>query len=242
MIRAELYKVRHHLTPLVLVAGATLLLLIAPAYFALQAPEEVSTYTDTLVEVFEIAAVLGAAVLGAWPLGNEYRQRTLQRVVGIEGRRTRLLGTKAVILLGTFTVGMSAAFGVGLAATVAAATVNNDSLVTGGLGGDFGGAMIWGVVTLSVAYTLSVLLRSDTYATLASVGLVTVSGRLLAAIPTVGPYFPASGAIDVGAWVSGEPSVNGDAVTHVGRAALLAALWLLALAIAAQQAFARRDI
>jgi hypothetical protein len=84
-------------------------------------------------------------------------------------------------------------------------------------------------VVAAIAFGLSVVLRSDTYAMLGSLGLMIIVGPLLGLIPTIGKYMPSQLAAD-GADVSIVP------------ASLTLAAAIGALGLVAATTFQRRDV
>ena len=237
MITAELYKTSHHRTPLVLTGLGALATMAPGAYFLFSRPEAADFYTGAVAAVFSAVGVLVAAVLGGWVLGHEYRQSTTRRVVGLDARRGRLLGAKAVAGIVTFAVMMAAMLAAGLGAAALAAAVNGDALVTANLVRDIGSALIPAAVAAVVAFGASSIFRNDAYATLTSLGLVLIFGPLLSLIPKVGPYMLSTAIGDLSSYVA-EPA----SITNVSTALITATAWIAGFVLVGRQLFVRRDI
>lgn len=238
MIRTELFKLRTHRTPSVLLAILVASLVIAPIYFAITTPDETTALTDAYLDVSGILAPLLAAVFGGWIVGHEYRQGTLRRVLGNDARRGRLITTKATIGLAALIAGMSIAVGVGALASAASAAAFGETIVWDGVFRSVLSGGLFALVTAAVAFGLSILLRSDTYAMLGALGLMIIVGPLLTLIPVVGKYTPSALTNDVTTWISG----TGELVVAIVPAALGLAASIGVLAAAATMTFQRSDI
>ncbi len=238
MLKAELYKIRHHRTPYVLTAFGVLAAAAPAVYFAFRPPEEVVIYGEGALGALIVYGLLAGSIFGGWLLGHEYRQETLRRVVAVDARRGRILATKAAAGLGVFTAMMSVMLAVGLGAAQIAAAVNGDALVTTGLAGDIAGALLPGVVAAALAFALSAVLRSDTYATLTTLGALVVFAPLLAIIPNVGAYMPMSATQDISFWLSESTTPDKGLLTMV----VTLGIWIGVSTLAGKQVFARRDI
>ena len=238
MIRTELFKLRTHRTPWVLFTILIVSLCVAPIYFAIKPPNDAAAVTDAFLGVSGILAPLLAAVFGGWIVGHEFRQGTLRRVLGNDARRGRLIATKATIGLTALVAGMSLVVGVGALASAVSAASFGKTIVWDGVLRDVLSGGFFAVVTAAVAFGLSILLRSDTYAMLGALGLMIIVGPLLTLVPTVGKYTPSALANDVTAWISG----TGELVVTIVPAALGLAASIAALIAAATVAFQRRDI
>ncbi|MEL6893492.1 MAG: ABC transporter permease subunit [Actinomycetota bacterium] len=238
MTRTELFKLRAHRTPWVLLTLLTTSLLIAPTYYAIRHPDDATDVVDTFVGVFGILAPLLGTVLGGWIVGHEFRQGTLRRVLGNDARRSRLIATKGAVGATALTLGLAAAAGIG--ALTSAASISS-----------FGGSAAWDdtfrellsagfltLLTASIAFCLSILLRSDTYAMLGALGVMIIVGPLLTLIPTVGKYTPSALGNDVSSWISG----TGELVVSIVPASLGLAATIAALAATATLSFRRSDI
>ena len=239
MTRTELFKLRTHRTPWVLLVTLSAALSVAPIYYAIKNPDNATDVIDTLVGVFGVVPPLLAAVFGGWIVGHEFRQGTLRRVLGSDARRGRLIATKAVVGLGAMVGGMTIAVGVGALASIASAASFGETIVWDGILRDLLSSGFLALVVAAIAFTFSILFRSDTYAMLGSLGLLLILGPLLTLIPTIGKYTPAALADDVTLWISG----SGE---ELGVAILTASLGLAAfigfLSAAAMATFHQRDI
>ncbi len=238
MIRTELFKLRAHRTPWVLFAILVVSLCVAPIYFAIRNPADTAGFTDAYVGVAGIMTPLLGAVFGGWIIGHEFRQGTLRRVLGNDARRGRLIATKAIIGLLAATVAMSIAAGIGALASVGSAASFGESIEWDGVFRDLLGGGVFALITAAIAFTLSVLLRSDTYAMLGALGVMLIVGPLLAAIPTVGKYTPWALTADVTTWISGP----GELGVSIVPASLGLAASIGVLTVAAMATFHRGDI
>jgi ABC-2 type transport system permease protein len=238
MIRTELFKLRTHRTPWVLLATMIVSLSIAPIYFAFKRPTDAAPVIEAYLGVAGIMAPLLGAVMGGWIFGHEFRQGTLRRVVGNDARRGRLVATKAAIGLGASTVGLAIAAGVGALAAAASVASFGGTISWDGIFRDVLSGGFFAVATTAVAFGLSMLLRSDTYGMLGALGLMIIVGPLLTLIPTIGKYTPSALANDVTTWIAG----SGELGVAIVPASLGLAASLAALAVTATVVFQRRDI
>lgn len=238
MIRTELFKLRTHRTPWTLLGILISTLVIAPIYYSFKEPGDPDDVINALVDVFGVMAPLLATVMGGWVVGHEFRQGTLRRVLGSDARRARLIATKAAVGSSAMIVGMAIAAGVGAiaaatSATTFAGTLDWDGTFRGLLSGGF-----LALVTAAIAFSLSILLRSDTYAMLGAIGIMVIVGPMLTLIPKVGKYTPSALGDDVSVWIAG----SGDLVVSIVPASLGLAATIGALGIAATATFQRRDV
>lgn len=238
MISTELFKIRHHRTPAVLLGMLAASLAIAPVYYAIRNPSDVTDLTATFVGVFSVVAPLLAAVFGGWLVGHEFRQGTLRRVLGSDARRTRLIATKAGVGLAVFSGGLTVAAGFGALASTASAATFGETMVWDGVLRELLGSAFVALVVAVIAFGLSVLARSDAYAMLGSLALMIIVGPLLSLIPTVGKYVPSALTNDVASWISNAD----DTTVSIVPASLILAGTLGALAVAATATFQRRDV
>ncbi|MFK8024079.1 MAG: ABC transporter permease [Ilumatobacter sp.] len=238
MIRTELFKLRTHRTPWVLLAILTASLVIAPIYYAIKEPTAVAAVIDTYVGVFGVVAPLLGTVLGGWIVGHEFRQGTLRRVLGSDARRARLIATKAAVGLAAVTTGMAIAAGVGAAASAASVASFGGTITWDGILRDLLSGGFLTLLTAAIAFSLSILLRSDTYAMLGAIGIMTIVGPLLTLIPTIGKYTPSALGNDVSSWIAG----GDDLVVSIAPASLGIAATIGALVTAATATFQRRDV
>lgn len=238
MIRTELFKLRAHRTPWVLLFILIGSLLIAPIYYAIKTPDDSQAVLETFGGVFAAVTPLIGTIFGGWVVGHEFRQGTMRRVLGNDARRHRLIATKALVGLGAFAAGMSTAAGIGaLASTVSVASFG-ETLMWDGVVRDILSGGFMALVPAAIAFGLSVLLRSDTYATLGALALMIIIAPLLTLIPRVGKYTPSSLALDVSSWISG----SGDLEVSIVPASLGLAAFLGGLSAISVTTFHRRDI
>lgn len=238
MIRTELFKLRTHRTPWVLLAVLVASVLIAPIYFAIKEPTDTAELIEALGGVFAVMAPLLGVVFGGWIVGHEFRQGTMRRVLGNDARRGRLIATKGVVGLGALTSGTSLAAGVGALASAASASSFGGTIVWDGVFRDLLSGGLPALVTAAVAFGLSILLRSDTYAMIGALGIMMIVGPLLTLIPRIGKYMPSALANDVTLWVAG----SDELVVAIVPATLGLTATVGALATVAMVAFSRSDI
>lgn len=237
--RAELYKTRHHRLPYVVTLLGMLAAAAPGVYFLFRAPSDVTAYSEAAVAVAGLYTILGAAVFGGWILGHEYRQGTLRRVLAIDAARQRVLGAKAIAGVVTLALMTLAIVGAGLGVGAIAAAVNDASMSTAGMGRDLLSLLIPALITGVVAFGCSATFRSDTYATLAALGLVIVFAPLLTIIPTVGPYTLGALSDAVSGWVGADQisPPEGATATLLGLGG-----WLTFAVGSGAVLFARRDL
>lgn len=238
MIRTELFKLRTHRTPWVLLAILTVSVVIAPIYFAIRNPEDPQEIIAPLTGVFIVLGPLLGAVFGGWIVGHEFRQGTLRRVLGNDARRGRLIATKGAVGLVASVIGMSLAVGTGALASIASAASFSETIVWDGVAREIASGGFLGLVTIALAFGFSILLRSDTYAMLGALALIIIVGPLLSLIPRVGKYVPSALANDVSAWIAG----SDDLVVSIVPASLGLAASLAVIIGGAAATFQRRDI
>lgn len=239
MITAELYKISKHRTPYVLTALGSVATLAPAVYYLFRRPESGDLYLDTAVFVFLGIGILLSAVFGGWVLGHEYRQGTVKRVIALDARRSRLLAAKLVAGTSIFIAMLATILAAGSAGAAVVAGIHGDSLVTDGFVRGVLGASFPMVVTALFAYGLSVIFRSDTYAMLSAVGVMTVFAPLIALIPRVGNYSLATTAFDVATRIT-EPA--GELTNSFATSAGVTAAWLGVVGILSLQLFERRDV
>lgn len=238
MTKAELYKIRHHRLPFVVTAIGVVAAVAPAVYYLFRAPSEASFYLEAATAAASIYLILAAAIFGGWMLGHEYRQETLRRVVAVDARRGRLLAAKAGAGLLGFAAMFATVIGSGIGSAALAAAVNGDDLVTTDLGRAVGAGAAGSFIALAVAFGASAILRSDTYATLFSLGAVVVFSPILALIPTVGDFTLGSLSDAVSTWIlDAETPSRGATVTLVALAA-----WIAGIGAAGLGLFSRRDI
>lgn len=238
MTRTELFKLRTHRTPWVLLSILVASLTVAPIYFAIKPPADTADLTDAYLGAAGAIAPLLGAVFGGWIFGHEFRQGTLRRVLGSDARRGRLMATKAAIGLAGFTIAMSIASGIGALASAASVASFGETIVWDGVLRNVLSGGFFALITAAVAFGLSILLRSDTYAMLGALGLMIIIGPLLTLIPRVGKYTPSALANDVTSRIAGPAELGVPIIT----AALGLAAYVACLAVAAMIRLHRSDI
>lgn len=239
MIRTELFKLRTHRTPWVLLATLVAALAVAPIYYSFRNPADANALIDTFVGVFGVMTPLLGAVFGGWIVGHEFRQGTLRRVLGTDARRSRLIATKGSVGLGALLGGMAAAAGIGALASIASAQTFSGSLVWDGIAREIVGGGFLALITAGISFGLSILFRSDTYAMLGSLGLMIIVGPLISLIPTVGKYSPSALANDVTAWIA---DASAELTVSIVPASLGLAASMALLMGSAVVTFNRRDV
>ena len=237
--RAELYKTRHHRLPYVLTALGAIAAAAPGVYFMFRPADSPGIYTQAVMGVAGLYLVLAAAIFGGWILGHEYRQNTMRRVVAVDAFRPRLLIGKAIAGSIVLVAMAAVVIGSGLGVGAVAAAIDGSSLGTADLGRQLLAVALPTVVTAVVAFGCSAAFRSDTYATLAALGLVVVFGPLFALIPTVGPYTLGALTTSATVWV-GTEAISPDEGAVVTVAALFA--WLAAAVGVGTALFDRRDL
>lgn len=239
MTRTELFKVRTHRTPWVLLATLTLSLVVAPIYYAIKEPAETGAVVETLVGIFGVFAPLLGAVFGGWVVGHEFRQGTLRRVLGNDARRGRLIATKAAVGAVVMVAGLATAVGIGAVASIASVSSFGESIVWDGVLRDMASGGFLSLVVAAIAFGFSLLFRSDTYAMLGSLALLLIVGPLLTLIPKVGKYTPAALAEDVTLWIG---SADEELGVAIATASFGLAGFIGVLVAAATVMFHRSDI
>ena len=238
MFRSELYKLRHHRTPWAILAMLTLIASASPIFFLFRPTDSIS-YLEVPLTVLLLGAVLLMPVFGAWVVGHEYRQGTLKRVVAMEGRRDSLLLTKGLIAV----VGsaLSALFAAAVATGISAlaASIHQDAVSFTGYAGLLGGAVFAGMCVGLISYCTSVIFRSDTYAIVGTVGVMSVFGQFLGLIPRIGSYMPPVAMTNMVAYID-EPTSLADG--DLSKAVLSLSITFAAASIGALQLFRTRDL
>lgn len=239
MTTAEIYKLKTHRTP-VLCAAALLVGVLVPSVVLIwYTPSSPTAYSDAFTSTFEVLTVLLAVVFGGWVLGTEYRQGTVKRLLTTEPRRVRVMTTKGLVGAGTMATVLAAAAAIGWSAARAigsmhGATVpwNGRTLLASG---------ITAVIAGTVAYSLSAITRSDSFAMAGTIALIIVIEPLFSLVPGMGDY-TIGGAI-----TSIEQSMTGGqgdpfATLSTPAAVVTLAVWLTAFLTTAVASFARRDV
>ncbi len=239
MISSEIFKITRHRTPWAIAGMHLALTLIAPIYYVFKRPADEGDYLSTSIAVFGVSGLLFAAVLGAWFVGNEYRHGTLRRVLAVDARRGRLLATKAGLGLATWAASYVLVGLLGAGAAWLAATVNGDGVVTTMVLREAAGPALGALVTGAMAFALSTILRSDTYAMLGAVTVMIVLGPLAAGIPTVGDYTLYAVTLQLGDWML-DSSIQTPISVGAAAGTLMATLAVLGAGSA--RLFINRDV
>ncbi|NOX29647.1 MAG: ABC transporter permease subunit [Actinobacteria bacterium] len=241
MFKAELYKIRSHRTPTVLAGVLAIAVLIPSAVLVWYSPANTTAYTSIYSTIFAILTVLLGIVFGGWILGTEYRQDTVKRMLTAESRRGRALASKAAVGAGAMITVMAATALVGYGAARLVGSLNDVSVAFEGrtlLG--YGVAALLSAV---IAFGLSALTRSDSFAMIGTIALVLVLDPLLRIVPWIGKYSYGNAVGVVTEQIQGAASGFGEpATTSLTVAIITLATWLTASVATGAIAFARRDV
>ncbi len=224
MTRAEIYKLRTHRTPLD-VHGRT------PHRSPRAVDRDDLVHADRLSvlrrrvhqHVRVARACSSAIVFGGWLLGTEYRQGTVKRLLTSEPRRLRALTTKGLVGAGAMSIVLALVAGVGWTAARVVGSMNDATVPWNGRA--LLAFIVSAVVAAAIAYSLSAVTRSDSFAMVGTVATILVVGLPLSLVPKVGKYtvFPAITRVEE--WVSGNATESlstlsaGAAVDHARRLA-----------------------
>ncbi len=239
MIRTELFKIRHHRTPLVLAALYSAFVLIGPVYFLLRPSTDPSAYLDVMFGIYFVAGSILAAIFGSWIVGNEYKQGTLRRVLATDARRSHLLAAKLAVGSVVAIAGLAVVAAIGIGGAAASAAINGPSLDYTGLLRTTLSVGFPSFVTFLVGFGLSIVTRSNTYAIITTMGIMSIFGQLLTLIPRFGKYTPAAVTNQVSRWIE-----DASTVGELGNstAVLTLALMLGGLGVASVGFFNKRDV
>ena len=239
MKTAEIYKLRTHRKPL-LSAAALLVGVLAPSVVLIwYTPDEPTAYGDVFVSTFEVLSLILAIVFGGWLLGTEYRQDTVKRLLSTEPRRLRALATKGVVGAAAMTSVMAATFSIGWAAARVVGSMNDVTVPWEGR--SLVAFSVTALIAATVAYSLSAITRSDTFAMVGTVALVLVVEPLLNLIPKIGDYTIGSTIASLEQWMTGE-AAEPVAVLSTGTATVTLAVWLAGFVATGAALFATRDV
>lgn len=242
LLKAELYKLVNHRAPR-LTAGALLAgVLATPAVLLFYTPSDTSVYADGFTQVFSLLGPLVAAVFGGWLLGTEYRQDTVKRFLAVEPRRGRALAAKAAagfvafgaILAGTAVAGWGFSRFVGSLNEVAVPWNGRQLLAIG----------VYSVAVAAVAFGLSAITKSDSFATVGTVGLVLVLDPLLTLVPKIGKYSFGSALETVTDKIWGGQTELFASAGNLSTATAMATmtLWLVGFIGVGSYLFSTRDV
>lgn len=239
MTSAELFKIRTQRTPLVCALTLLAGVLIPSIVMIWYTPSDPAAYEEGFEGTFQILTILLGIVFGGWLLGSEYRQGTVKRMLTSEPRRLRALVTKAVIGLSAMAIVTTVAALVGWAAARYVGSINDvtvswdgRTLLAGGVTALFGALL---------AYGLSVVTRSDSFAMVGSVVLLLVFEPLFSLIPKIGKYRLGGALTRIEETVSGSQGMTLDSIS-LGAAGLTVAAWIGTVAIAGALLFRTRDV
>lgn len=241
MISAELYKLATHRTPRVCAALLLVGVITPSLVMMVVSPRDTGAYAEWFETTLEAVALMVAVVFGGWLLGAEYHQGTTKRVLASEPRRARVLAAKG----GLGAVAVAAVVGLAgvagwavarVAASMQDATVTFNPRLLAGL-------VLASLVAAAVAFALSTITRSETFAVVATFGLLAILDPMLSDLPKVGKYTLGSALASVQQAVQGGvPSIESSlSLATITGVAVLAA-WMLALLGVAVVLFRARDV
>ena len=239
MIRAEIYKLRTHRTPWVC-AAALLVGVVSPSIVLIwYTPNDPSAYTTNLTEAYDVLGVLLGIVFGGWLLGTEYRQHTIKRFLTSETRRLRAFTTKGLVGAGAMSVVLGAVGTIGWAAARIVGSMHDVTVTWQGR--TMLAAALTGLVAAAVAYSLSAITRSDSFAMVGTVALVLILDPFLGLIPRFGKYTLGSALNHMYHSVSGTQYLEVVELS-TSTATFLLIAWIAALLSIAGALFTRRDV
>lgn len=239
MMSAEFFKIRYQRHPLVaaiaLVVGVSIPSLVLIWY----TPSNPAIYTDAYRGAFGVVSILVAIEFGGWLLGAEYRHGTVKRLLTAEPRRLVAFGAKGLV----GAIALSAALAVGSTiGWIAARIVGSANGVTvPWQGRDLLGDGLTALIAATVAYSLSAITRSDSFAKVGTLAMMLVLEPALAVVPDVGDYTIGSALYSLTGWIAGHGNPADAALSTLAAAATLAT-WLVAFAGAGAALFATRDL
>ena len=102
-------------------------------------------------------------------------------------------------------------------------------------------AGVTALIGATVAYSLSAVTRSDSFAMVGTVTMLLVLTPLLSLIPKVGKYMIGSALEGLSQWMAGDAS-EALATSSPGTAAITLAAWLTVLLAGGAVLFASRDV
>lgn len=239
MTRAEIYKIRHHRTPLVCTVLLLLGVLTPSFVLTWYTPQDPSAYMTSYSDVFAILTPLLGIVFGGWLLGSEYRQGTVKRLLASEPRRARVLTIKGLVGAGAMSVVLAAAGVVGWATARLVGSMNDVTVPWEGRA--LLAVGISGLAAATVAYVLSAITRSDSFAMVGSLAMMVVFQPLISAIPRIGKYSFGSALDRVSTWVSGD-QVVATAGLSTSAAIFVLLAWLGVFIQIAGTLFSKRDV
>lgn len=244
MTRAELYKLRTHRTPLITSLVLLLGVLTPSVVLIWYSPQTPAAYGTAFTATYGILATLLAVVFGGWLLGTEYRQDTVKRFLTTEPRRLRALGTKAAVGGGALAVALAATAAIGWTAARVVGSMNDVTVAWNGR--ELLAATVTALVAAAVAFGLSALTRSDSFAMVGTVAMLLVLDPLLTLIPKIGKYSFGSALGVITDEIEGAASAVGPfaepAALSTGTATMTIAAWMVVLVGTGVALFAHRDV
>ena len=238
MTAAEIY-IRTQRTPLVCAAVLLGGVLVPSVVLIWVTPSDLSAYADIFTGTFEVLSILLAIVFGGWLLGTEYRQGTVKRLLTSEPRRLRAIATKGLVGAGALSAVLVATAGIGWAAAHIVGSMNDVTVPWDGR--TLLAAGVTALIGATVAYSLSAVTRSDSFAMVGTVTMLLVLTPLLSLIPKVGKYMIGSALEGLSQWMAGDAS-EALATSSPGTAAITLAAWLTVLLAGGAVLFASRDV
>lgn len=242
MSRAELYKIRSHHTPWVTAALLVVGVLASPAVLLFYTPSADAAYLDAFTATYSILAPLTAIVFGAWLLGTEYRQGTVKRMLTAEPRRRKALMEKAFTGAAVTAAALAATGVIGWGASWLVADMN-------GVGIDWNGRSLLGAGLFALAagtlsFGAAAVTRSDSFAMIATTGLILVLDPLLSLVPRIGDYTFGNALSSLTDRVAGTADTGfGEAAAlGTGSASATVAIWLVGVLGAGTWLFTTRDV
>lgn len=245
MIRAELHKLRLQRTPQVLAAMALAVVAIVVGITvgknltAAQLAERVDNAVYILLPVL-------SAVLGGFVMGSEYRQDTLKRLAAVGPRRGRLLAVKAGVLVASILVASVLLLALAGGAMAVLASGAGTAFPTDTLWPMFAEGTLFAVTLGLIAFGLSLVTRSDTFAMIGVLALPLVVDPVVGALASGVQRFTYSGAVS-GVTASladglGEGELSPDDLLRPGLAALVLLAWVALPVVAGTRRFLTADI
>lgn len=246
MIRAELLKLRLQRTPQVL-AGLALVVVAVVVGVTAGRDLEPAEFADRANNAVYIFLPLVAAVLGGFVMGSEYRQDTLKRLAAVGPRRSRLLAYKVAVLLGAILAASLVLLSLSVGAMAVLASNAGTSFPAETLWPMFASGTLSAVTVGLIAFGLSLVTRSDSFAMIGVLALPMVLDPVVGALASSVEKFTYSGAISgVTAPFSKVLGTTGDpGPSNVFGPAMAAAVllaWVAVPVVAGTRRFLTADI
>lgn len=237
MMSAEIYKLRTQRNPLLTAIALVVGVLIPSIVLIWYSPSSTAAYTDAFRGTFGVLSVLVAIDFGGWLLGSEYRHGTVKRLLTGEPRRLRALATKGLVGAGALSAALAIAATIGWTAARIVGSMHDATVPWQGK--DLLGDVVTALVAATIAYSLSAITRSDSYAKVGTLALMLILEPLLAMVPRIGDYTIGSALYSVTGWIAGE---SNTAIPSIGGATVTLAVWLAAFIGGGALLFSRRDV